>query len=626
MAKKFSRSRVGDVRGGQLVHTYGVGSIIDLPNISAMMMGLDSWGTADWDPNSARTAIPEERLLRLVRSHLGGQVERLCGAPIPEGGNDVIRDPYNPVGAPIAPFPRWVRCPRCDLLAPLDFGVFELKTNPYQPDRARYVHANCPRWSNAPAVIPARFVFACEHLSDFPWHAYIRHANTECRGPLRLSERGVSTEAADLWLTCDGCNQQKPMAQAFGRNANLPPCPGQHPHLGPKYQAPCTAEKSKAMLAGASNLWFPLSISALSLPADVNELPNLLEEHWPVLQEVEDLGGLKLLRKIGQLQPFSRWTDEELWEALGEKNSGSTEEEEPLTLWKIKVDEWEMFSNPAESPSTKDFRLTEVGSPKGYESLFSRVVLVERLRIVKALIGFTRIGSPGDFGDATEMPKIRRAPLGRSLPKWVPASEVRGEGIFLQIDNGALEAWLKEPSVQTRVEELLEAHYEFRRARNITPAKDDFEAGRFGLLHTLSHALIRQFAIECGYSAASIEERIYAADSSHEDGPMTGILLFTAAADSEGTLGGLVALGDPEVLGRHLDQALERARLCSSDPLCSEHEPVPDGRTLHGAACHACTFVSETSCERGNKYLDRSFLVETISSACTPFFGGRSGD
>ena len=97
---------------------------------------------------------------------------------------------------------------------------------------------------------------------------------------------------------------------------------------------------------------------------------------------------------------------------------------------------------------------------------------------------------------------------------------------------------------------------------------------------------------------------------------MAGILLYTAAPDSEGTLGGLVRLGEPSQLGRLIGAALEEAELCASDPLCAEHDPC-DGHDLHGAACHACLFVPETSCERANKYLDRSTLA--------PVFGFEHG-
>jgi hypothetical protein len=127
--------------------------------------------------------------------------------------------------------------------------------------------------------------------------------------------------------------------------------------------------------------------------------------------------------------------------------------------------------------------------------------------------------------------------------------------------------------------------------------------------------------MEAGYSSASIRERIYADDGSGDAPPMAGLLLYTAAPDSEGTLGGLVSLGEPDRLGRLIRLALEQIRLCASDPLCGEHRPAQDGTSsLHGAACHACMFSPETSCERGNKYLDRGFLVQTIGGGNVPFF------
>ncbi len=130
---------------------------------------------------------------------------------------------------------------------------------------------------------------------------------------------------------------------------------------------------------------------------------------------------------------------------------------------------------------------------------------------------------------------------------------------------------------------------------------------RFIALHTLSHLLIRTISLECGYSSASLSERIY---SGTEDDPhRSGILIYTAVPDAEGTLGGLVSLAEPEQLVRLTRRALADARHCSSDPLCAERLPQAPADFLHGAACHVCLFVSETTCERGNKFLDRRFVV-----------------
>ena len=126
---------------------------------------------------------------------------------------------------------------------------------------------------------------------------------------------------------------------------------------------------------------------------------------------------------------------------------------------------------------------------------------------------------------------------------------------------------------------------------------------------------MRQLSIECGYTAASLRERIYTKDPKEENGPMAGVLIYTAAPDSEGTLGGLVSLGKPPILGRHIDRSLEQMRLCASDPLCADHTFNQNPATaLHGSACHACLFSPETSCERGNKLLDRTVLIPTVTS------------
>jgi hypothetical protein len=140
---------------------------------------------------------------------------------------------------------------------------------------------------------------------------------------------------------------------------------------------------------------------------------------------------------------------------------------------------------------------------------------------------------------------------------------------------------------------------------------------RYVLLHSFAHALLRELALECGYTASSIRERLYATGEDGDD--MAGVLLYTAAPDSEGTLGGLVSLGEQEHLGPLLRQALERAQLCSSDPLCAEHDPRTDS-SVHLAACHACQFASETSCEHGNRFLDRTTLVPTLARDDLAYF------
>lgn len=615
--------RVGEVRPSQVMHTFGIGSLVDLPNISVMVLGLQAW-----EPPRLENRIEEKRLLDLVQSHVGQQVKYLVAPPATDD-DSFSNDPFDPArlrGVPVAPFPNWVRCPLCDLIAPLDVGLFELKANPFRPDKTSFVHTNCSKKGRGrpPTVVPVRFVKACEkgHVDDFPWVEFV-HADVggPCASPrLRLYEFGVSAEAADIRVKCEGCGVSRVMALAFGDEDGAPrlgPCSRRHPHTG-AIDTNCDAE-AKAMLAGASNIWFPVNVSLLTIPTGGDELKALIEEHWTTaLQQIPSLEVLTYARATNaDLEVFARWSDQELFDAIEAKRNaekGGDEETTPIGVHELKRQEWEVFSRPSDVSTTRDLQLDERGPPKGYENVLERVVLLKRLREVSAMIGFTRIVSPGDYADIDEIPN--RAPISPGSMQWVPAAEMRGEGIFIQFDERMLVDWEGRSEIKQRESVFRAAHTAFRSARRIDNPAANFPGMRYVLLHTLSHALIRQFSIECGYGAASLRERIYA----DLDTPMAGILLYTAAPDSEGTLGGLVRLGEPEHLVRHLDQALEELGLCASDPLCAEHQPDDDTLTLHGAACHACLFASETSCERSNKYLDRTLLVETLGRSEKPFF------
>ena len=306
---------------------------------------------------------------------------------------------------------------------------------------------------------------------------------------------------------------------------------------------------------------------------------------------------------------IEQFIDEQIWSAIEvHRNGGSTVEQSDL-----KGPEWDVLT--ADNPPTDypHFMSKKVGIPSGFGSAIIRVLLLERLREVNALLGFTRVESPDEGTGDDAAP---RAPLARAAPNWVPATQVQGEGIFIRFDADAMKAWADKDPVKALDARLKQGHRGWRHKRNLDP-NQGYPGVRFVMLHTLAHMLIRELALECGYNAASIRERIYADVDDGKD--QAGFFIYTAAADSDGTLGGLVELGKPENLGRLLRQALDRAHICASDPLCAEHDPSKD-QSLHGPACHACSFVSETSCERGNRYLDRSLVVPTLENPDVAFF------
>jgi hypothetical protein len=610
----MSRTPVGDVRPSQLLWTYGPGALVDLPNLSVVTMGIDRWERNRCQP------IQEARLLVNVRRVLGDQVESLRMPPMADRDNV---DPFSAeayVGVPVKPFPRWMRCVKCGLLSPFDAGLFELKGNRFRPERTRFVHKAC-RGSrgNLPArdadAVPARFLLACRagHLDDFPWHWFVHGGPSACTGTLRFFESGASLQTENLWVRCDSCAAARSMAQAFGQagDDNLPGCRGRHPHLN-RFQDDC-GESPRAILLGATNGWFPVTLSVLAIPQTGSPLAQLVADGWTFFEDVESAleaaAVVKTLKKSAQLPGIENYGGDQVWEAILAHRDGPPEDED----LDLKGPEWEVLT--AENPPTDYpfFMSKKVGVPAGFEPFIARVLLLERLREVNALLGFTRVESPNEGGGDARAP---RAPIGRGAPDWVPATQVHGEGIFLQFDAARLAAWAEWPGVRSLDAKLRRGHRGWRLKRRLDP-DSGYPGVRYAVLHTLAHLLLRELALECGYNAASIRERIYADTEGGKD--QAGILIYTAAADSDGTLGGLVELGRPENLARLLTQAMDRARVCASDPLCAEHDPTKD-QSLHGASCHACSFVSETSCEIGNRYLDRALVVPTLEVVNAAFF------
>jgi hypothetical protein len=614
------RDRVGALRPSQLMYSYGVGALVDLPQISVIVGGL-----SDWDDTNQREIV-EERLLSAVRLQLGHQVKQLKTAPWTEETRDPT-DNWARVGIPVLPFPRWLRCsnPACRLLAPIESKLFKLRVNVYRPEHTHYEHEGCGKGGRGSEAVSARFVIACEdgHLDDFPWVEFCHEGGTCKRPILRFEDIGLGIGGAEAFVSCDTCKAKRHLALAFGDKSHevLPRCRGRHPHLRAFDAQGCKLTAS-AMILGASNQWFPLNRSVLSIPPSKDPVEQVVADLWPTLSDCTVRDELDFLLKMAakrndkELLRLVAYPAADVWSAIERRRSGAggggaTSPGDLLSP------EWQAFANPGAAPEGPEFRVRAEAPPDRYMGLIERVVLAERLREVTALCGFTRVEGP-DW-DPGAPPPATGAPMTAGKPVWVPAAESRGEGLFLQIRESVVAAWEQRVEGSPRMRALEAAHERWRRRRGL-PAHDGWRGARFVLLHTLAHTLINELALECGYSAASIRERIYSQVDEGNGATMAGILLYTAAPDSEGTLGGLVRLGAPAVLERLLDQALGRARLCASDPLCAEHTPDEAEDALHNAACHACGFVPETSCQAGNRYLDRATLVATMAGAGIEFF------
>lgn len=594
-------SRVGGARPSHLVTTGGVGSVVDLPSMSVVVRSTDTWSL------ERAEAVDEPRLLEKVRGTLGPQIKALRTAPWDPQDSD---DPWTRTGVPVSPFPRWLRCPRCHRLGPLDPpGQFDLvHRSGRRPDLAKWVHTTCQqqtqlRDARKRACLPARFLVVCEagHLDEFPYVTFVHHGREHpCPGPKLTMRDSSSTLGPRVNVRCLECEASRNIADAAGRDGweNLPACRGRHPHL---QRFENCSRPLKLMVLGASNLWFSVTASALHLPQG-QTTTDIVAAHWELLGQLPNAVVMQsIIDGMDVLRGLRGTPTEEVWAVVeGLRSSGGPSTDEPES--DLLQAEWRLLSRPTTDREDNDFRATPTGTPAGYEKLIDQVVLVSRLREVQALLGFTRLTAP----DRRELEPVNRLSLSRSTPTWVPAFEQRGEGVFLQLHEQKVRDWTKAVADHSRIR-ALEGAFARWSANRDRPVDTTFPVARFLLLHTLSHLLIRQVALECGYGSSSIRERLYVGTPSE---PATGILLSTAASDSEGTLGGLVALGEPVYLKRLLDQAFADARRCSSDPLCAEHSPIDPSETLHAAACHACLFASETSCESNNRWLDRAVVVD----------------
>lgn len=594
-----SKRAIGDVRPSQVITTFGPGAIVDLQTLSVIVAGIDGW------PIDEDQVIHEPRLQQALR------VKRFFAALPAEGSF------FNKRGTvPSFLFPRYQVCSnsKCATLSEYGEGLIEYNEK-WQEMRCKA--PRCPGRGRFKApTIPAPFVVACPsgHIDDFPWRTYVHRGPTGCEKRMHLYSRGKTGSVADLMVECD-CGATRSVSDAFGvkRKEVLGECTRRRPWLGTKNRDTTCAHKDelRAMQRGATNAWFPIVRSALSIKEAASPIGTALKkcpQHQ--IDKLDSIDKLKLMLEMDMFPALEGFDIDEVWQTI-EKARGNIETDEI----DLRLPEWEAFRDIAKSNQgdNSDFFL-EAGEVPGFVAAeIERVVLVRKLLEVRALTSFTRIDYVSGSDDAGFGPA--RAPIYRSRPDWLPAVEVRGEGIFLELNEEKVAAWESSAPVVARASAMEEKYKAWAEERGVD--SDDFPGARYVLLHTLAHVLIRQLALDCGYSAASVRERIYS--SSDPKRRMCGILLYTASPDSEGSLGGLVDLGSPARFPDLLRHALSGAARCSSDPLCADHRPDVHA-TINGAACHACVLAPETSCEAFNRFLDRNFLVPSMAHTGMAYF------
>ncbi|PSB38498.1 DUF1998 domain-containing protein [Aphanothece minutissima] len=644
-SQSTSNHPVGEVRHGQLITTYGPGAMVDLPDRSVVVGGLNLWHYSRDDDSCF---IDEPRLIAKLRGLLGVGTLLLKRPP---SEDDTFAQKFKSSSGIRSPqFPLWFVAQPKDPFPPhIDEAGRRYRTRPLI-HKDRLVDEKYP-W-RVPGgkvqkldVVPVRFVQCCAngHLSDIDWDRFAHGgARSRCQEDLWLDEAGAGNDFNEIYVRCPQCGKRQALASTKGESGAslLGACRGHRPWLGnfSDEALDCTDEKGKPrynrlLVRSASNAYFPEMVGAISIPEAEDPLSQLIVTHLSDFEKISSAEKLSLLLELDALKeriaaPLRGRDPHDVMAILhavrGSGKDARTEKQPALKLQEIKA----LYAPPgflgsADPAASFHAEIVSLnGKPAWFTERFDRVLKVHRLREVMALIGFTRLepivkGVDGDPVDQHAVGATRAAINNKELD-WVPAIENFGEGLFLGVNQGVLQAWQQREGVVQHSSKHREACKLWNRDHGLKANEFDWPGEAYLMLHSLAHLLITTAALECGYGASAIKERIYSFP-----GHGYGILLYTSGSGSEGTLGGLVSLADS--IEQLVATALDRGQLCSNDPFCSMHQPESDleKRYSHGAACHGCLLIAETSCEQRNQFLDRAFVVPTLDVTGAAFFPQR---
>lgn len=589
--KKFGKV-IGQLRRAQLITTFGCGSTTDMLDYSIIIAGLDDWRT------DKELTIHEPSLERMLKV-------KQFKKPLVTENQENITQP----DVPAFRFPHYHFCPKCGRL--MKYWNFVESDNLY-----------CCDCKPKTKIVPSRFMAACinGHLEDFPYdwwvhHGKIKECPAEKRSDILRIEFSDETGGLDhIVIKCTACGKQRTMAGCMHPQAlKHYYCRGKRPWLHSDEEG-CKAEL-RTVQRGASNVYFPVTASALTIPPWSNKLHQEIMNNFDKIEEfLDDPEELKMALKLHFKNILKNYSLEDLTAEISHLNENSTAKYSKQDLLE---DEYKVFcTGDYDKEDDVQFKMMRTNVPDFLKDFIDDVVMVKRLREVLALRGFRRL-----IPEAPDSEDPRFAgynieddcvPLSEEKLNWLPAIEMLGEGIFIRLNENKINDWvIKNQQHYTQMKHQLDdSNLEI----------ENFSA-QYVLLHTLSHLLIRQISLECGYSSASLKERLY---STYPNSlPMAGILIYTSSSDSDGSLGGLVRNAQPASFERIFRNMLKEASWCASDPICIQSK-AQGYNSLNYAACHACTLLPETSCEIRNCLLDRAAIIGSPAEPCLGLFSSVS--
>ncbi len=600
------------MRRNSLIGPWGVGSLVPFPNDESLMIaGLDMWRYNDLTP----FIIKDERLTKRLN------VKELRWPPDYREKN---ADPDNCfLKIPTVRFPTWHYCPWC--------GQME-KTTYYQ----QQPECKCYPWQNGrkcdpnsrykKKLIPERFIIICPkgHIDDFPVAEWLHSDGNHKYNPktciIRRSTGGASASLSGVFYECT-CGAKKSIASAKrpGALAKISyHCRGSKPWLGIEEDEnnQCNSEDLQIVLRGATNVWFADTRSSIYIPTDEDQttkkILNILDIYFDVINASRIDGELNK-DVIIDLAEKNHINGEELYKAFVNRAQGLTNIQnvsEDMSEDAYRQAEYKVLIKNSGSDAQ---RFHTINNPISiYDPVigkyFKSISLVHKLQETRAFVGFSRV-------EPNLMPiSEKRKMLRLGDENWLPAIQVKGEGIFFEFNKEIVNEWAHQTFVLSRIKNIQDSYSK----SFFSKMSQGIIRPEYILIHTFAHLIINQLSFECGYGSSSIRERIYCEKTSN-DLEMNGVLIYTASGDSEGSLGGLVRQGEKGHIEDIICDAIRNATWCSSDPICIQSlGQGPESCNL--AACHNCTLLPETCCECGNRFLDRGVIVGDLVNKKIGFF------
>lgn len=604
------KNELGEIRRSSVIQTFGPGAIIDFKTAGGLVSSIHT-GLEEWDESAPEVGdITNQKVFeRRLMNQLGKSYFRL---------SPVISSDFREAssgGALVGRrFPEWLQCPTCSRVRPARNWM----SKPGDP--ARYC-ASCSEALPGKAlayVIPTRFVVACTsgHLEDFPWHWWVKHSQANCveKDQLVLEAQKIGLDG--IVLTCKNCSSKRSLGDIFSKLALKGlTCKGRRPWLRVNDKScECSGEAGtlRVLQRAGSNMHYPVISSALDIPPWTSKLMAIAAGYWDDIaarepaDRVDWINSTPLL--LNKLQHANLSVENFVLSFnLAEQSLNDASQDA------IKTDEFNVFvSNIKEND--REFALNPQILNSSLKNQLRSLAQVPRLREIRVIKGFTRINPPFE-GESASMSPISDTDL-----PWLPAMELRGEGIFFSLDSKKLKTWSEKPEVISRYSNVDKEYRQHIISKMGNVEIPERTSPTFFLLHSLSHLIMDRLTFFSGYGAASLRERLYISAESE----MAGILIYTGTPDSDGTLGGLQSQGQIENFTLLFEDAIRNSRWCPSDPICM-HGDLANASSFSLASCHSCIQVPETSCEFNNLYLDRCSISGDGSKFKGFFEGGSNG-